>query len=378
MRKFSTRSIHEGEKYVMDSITTPIFQTSNFLMSGDKYRAKSRSVYSYSRLSNPTIRTVEEKLASLCGGVDGVLFSSGMGAISAVLLTFLQTGDRIIFVETLYGGTVKLAKDVLSRLGIVCEFVSTEHLDKANIERAKILYVEALTNPLLKLTDVEALAEKAHSNGSLLVVDNTFLSPYNFRPLEWGADIEIHSASKYIGGHSDIIAGFVTSKDKNLVENIWEMMYTLGFNTSPFNASLLCRSIKTLSLRVRIHNENAKSLAEFLRNHRKVRSVSYPSLNDNIPECYSKCPGYGGVVYIDLGNMKDAILFAENLRVFKEATSLAGVESLVTIPVLTSHSILSDEELLKMGISKGGVRLSAGLEDVDDLLSDVDQALAKI
>ncbi|MFN4189909.1 MAG: trans-sulfuration enzyme family protein [Pseudothermotoga sp.] len=378
MKGFSTRSIHIGEIHQLDSITTPIFQTANFLMNSSKYKVDSRDNYIYSRISNPTVRAVEQKLANLCGAKEGVLFSSGMGAITCSLLSVLSENDRAIFLTELYGGTHSLIEKVLPTLGIQCDFFSVDEISKLSLNGAKVVYVESLTNPLLKLTDVQHLARIAHENGALLFVDNTFLSPYNFRSLEFGADLEIHSVTKYINGHSDVILGFVTSKDENLINKIWQKMYTLGFNPNPSEAYLVARSVKTLALRMEKHNHNAKQVAQFLSNHDKVVGVRYPSLYKQIPRCYEGCPGFGAVVYCDFLTQENALRFVENLKIFKQATSLAGVESLVTIPSLTSHASLNDEQLKKAQISKGGVRISVGIEDLDDLIEDLKQALYKI
>ncbi len=378
MKGFSTRSIHVGEIHQLDSITTPIFQTANFLMNPSKYKVDSRDNYIYSRISNPTVRALEQKLSNLCGAKEGILFSSGMGAITCSLLSVLSQKDRAIFLTELYGGTYSLVQKILPQLGIQCEFFSVDDISNISINGAKVVYVESLTNPLLKLTDVEFLAKIAHKNGALLFVDNTFLSPYNFRSLEFGADLEIHSATKYINGHSDVIMGFVASKNEDLINKIWQKMYTLGFNPDPFQAYLVSRSVKTLALRMERHNYNARQVAQFLSNHEKIVEVRYPTLYKDIPECYKSCPGFGAVVYCDLLTQKNALKFVENLKIFKQATSLAGVESLVTIPSLTSHASLNDEELKKAGISKGGVRISVGIEDLQDLIEDLKQALEKI
>ena len=378
MKGFSTRSIHIGELHQLDSVTTPIYQTANFLMSPSKYRVNYRDNYIYSRMSNPTVRAVEQKLANLCGAKEGILFSSGMGAITCSLLSVLSEKDKAIFLTELYGGTHSLIQKILPALGIKCDFFSVDDISTLSINDAKVIYVESLTNPLLKLTDVEYLSKIAHENGALLFVDNTFLSPYNFRPLEFGADLEIHSVTKYINGHSDVILGFVTSKREDLIDMIWQKMYTLGLNPNPFEAYLVGRSVKTLALRMEKHNHNAEQIAQFLSNHEKVTNVRYPTFYTRIPRCYENCPGFGAVVYCDLSTQERALHFVENLKIFKQATSLAGVESLVTIPSLTSHASLSDEELKRAQISKGGVRISVGIEDLEDLVEDLKQALEKI
>ncbi|HOJ88143.1 MAG TPA: aminotransferase class I/II-fold pyridoxal phosphate-dependent enzyme [Pseudothermotoga sp.] len=378
MKGFSTRSIHVGEIHQLDSVTTPIFQTANFLMNPSKYKVDERDNYIYSRISNPTVRAVEQKLANLCGAQDGVLFSSGMGAITCSLLSVLSENDKAVFLTELYGGTHSLIQKVLPKLGIQCEFFSIDDISVIPVNGAKVVYVESLTNPLLKLTDIELLSKIAHQNGALLFVDNTFMSPYNFRSLEFGADLEIHSVTKYINGHSDVILGFAASKDKDLISKIWQKMYTLGFNPDPFQAYLVGRSVKTLVLRMEKHNQNAKQIAQFLSNHEKVAQIRYPTLYTEIPECYENCPGFGAVVYCDLVTQENALKFVEGLKIFKQATSLAGVESLVTIPSLTSHASLTDEELKKANISKGGVRISVGIEDLQDLIDDIEQALSEI
>ncbi len=374
--RFTTKAIHAHElKDSFGAVSTPIYQTSNFFMDNDKYQSTDRECFKYTRVNNPSNRVVEKKLASLCEAEDGVFFSSGIAAICSTLLSFSEPGDNILFPEKMYGGTFHLIHNHLLPAGIEARFYRCDHLEEIGQimdERTRILYAEPVTNPTLELIDIERLSNiKKHA---LLVVDNTFLSPYNFHPLLWNADVEIHSVTKYISGHSDVIAGFACAREKEMIERIWKKSYTLGFTPSPFDAFLVGRGVKTLGLRMERHNENARLIAQYLERVSKEDPslhVRYPALYEKIPECLQSIPGYGGVVYLDLHSLDRAKSFVRGMSLFLEATSLAGIESLVTIPCLTSHSSLSEEELCRSGVSKGGIRLSVGIEDVDDLIEDI-------
>lgn len=377
----NTKAIHSGEcdYNVLDSVTFPIFQTSNFRMREEKYSAlHDRDVFFYTRVGNPTTRVAEKKIADICKGVDSALFSSGMAAISAVFNVLLDHGDEVIMLKEMYGGTYKFMKNKFNKLGVKPILISANELHRIENHvnsRTKMIYVETLTNPLIKLIDIETLSKVAKENNLLLVVDNTFMSPYNFRPLEFGADVVVHSTTKYIGGHSDVIGGVVIAKDKKIMDAIFNERSVVGSNPSPFDSFLIIRSLKTIGLRVERHNYNAAKLAKYLTSNPKIKKVNYPTLYENIPSCFKDCPGFGGVIYIELESYEKAIDFMKRLKIFTEAPSLAGVESLITSPILTTHAGLTDEELEEAGISKGSLRISIGIEDIEDLIEDIEQAL---
>lgn len=381
---FNTKAVQSGERdyNLLDTVVFPIFQASTFRMNDEKYSdLNGRETFFYTRINNPTTRVAEKKIADLCSGSDAVMFSSGMAAISAVFNTLLEKEDEVIMLKEMYGGTYKLIKNKFAKLSVNFALISVDdivNLEDYITEKTKMIYVETLTNPLIKLVDIQKVAEVARKNGIISVVDNTFMSPYNFRPLEFGIDVVIHSTTKYIGGHSDLVGGVVISRNLEIIQKLIEERSTVGSNPSPFDSFLTIRSLKTLGLRVERHNQNAKILAEFLNNHPKVKKVNYPQLYERIPDCFKNCPGFGGVMYIELESFEKAVEFMRNLKIIIEATSLAGVESLITSPILTTHAGLSDEELERAGISKGSLRISVGIENIEDLIEDVEQSLAKI
>ena len=388
--RFSTKCIHSGEYIDKETgaVNTPIFQSSTFVLSDEDYKkildGKAREAWIYSRYGNPTRRAVEEKIRELCNGEDAILFSSGMAAISTTLLTFLKEGDEIITTLDLYGGTQSFIKNELPKFGIVVKYVDQtkpEEIKKVATDKTKLLYFETLSNPLLKILDVDEVVKIAKDIGVPVVVDNTFLTPYNLTPLDRGVDIEIHSVTKYLNGHSDVVGGVVVGS-KNYMDMIWERMIRYGGSMDPASSFLLERGLKTLSLRMERHNVNALRIATFLSTHEKVRNVIYPTL-DNYPQVLSSIKyltkGAGGMVSFEVkGNDEDGLKFMRNLKIIKEATSLGGVESLVSMPFNTSHASLTEEEREKIGIGPGFIRLSVGIEDVDDLMWDIDQALKNI
>jgi len=287
---------------------------------------------------------------------------------------------NLVISRNIYGGTQSLISD-LPGMGI--EIRRFDHSQMKDLEdlidnKTGIVYVESMSNPDLMLSDIEGIARITSEKEAVLVVDNTFLSPYNFRPLEYGADIDVQSLSKYVNGHSDVIAGFAAFKDCELEKRVRKAMIKLGTNGAPFDAFLVGRGVKTLGPRMELHNRNAREVAVFLSNNPKVLRVSYPSLKTSLPACFSECRGFGGVVYLELESLSAAKSFIRRSKLFLEATSLAGVESLATIPVLTSHASLSAEQLRDAGLLEGGVRLSVGIEDLEDLLSDLDFAMKGI
>ncbi len=376
MKGFNTRSIHEGEEEkVKDAVTMPIFQTSNFLADDSKY-ASERSETFYTRVGNPTIGVLERKLASLFAGTGGVFFSSGMGAITTVFHSFLKHGDNIVVSKNVYGGTQSLLRELPDEGVEVRRFDQSDYGSITGLidGRTRIVYVESMVNPNLILTDIEAVKAGISSSDALLVVDNTFLSPYNFRPLEFGADVDIQSLTKYINGHSDVVAGFAGFKNPETESKVRRKMVQFGTNGAPFDAFLVNRGVKTLGPRMEIHNRNALAIANYLKDRPEVLRVSYPGPG-RVPDCYGNCPGFGGVVYFEMRDRETAKRFMRSCSIFQEATSLAGVESLVTVPSLTSHASFKESELAEAGISPGGIRLSAGIEDIQDLIEDIKWAI---
>ncbi len=380
MRGFNTRAVHIGEETkIFDAVSTPIFQTSNFVVDDEKYASENSETF-YTRVGNPSIGVVERKLSNLFGGTGGIFFSSGMGAITTVFLSFLRSGMNLVISRNIYGGTQSLLAD-LSDMGVeIRRFDQSrlEALESLVDDNTGIVYVESMTNPNLILSDIQRISHMISKRRALLVVDNTFLSPYNFRPLEYGADVDVQSLSKYVNGHSDVIAGFAAFRDRELETRARQKMIKLGTNGAPFEAFLVSRGVKTLGLRMELHNINAKEIALFLSKSPKVRLVSHPSLRSSVPNCFANCRGFGGVVYLEVKDLETAKEFIRKSELFLEATSLAGVESLATIPILTSHSSFTSEQLREVGLSEGGVRLSVGIENIEDLLADLDGVLKEI
>jgi cystathionine beta-lyase/cystathionine gamma-synthase len=345
----------------------------------EKYASENSETF-YTRVGNPSIGVVERKLSNLFGGTGGIFFSSGMGAITTVFLSFLRSGMNLVISRNIYGGTQSLLAD-LSDMGVeIRRFDQSrlEALESLVDDNTGIVYVESMTNPNLILSDIQRISHMISKRRALLVVDNTFLSPYNFRPLEYGADVDVQSLSKYVNGHSDVIAGFAAFRDRELETRARQKMIKLGTNGAPFEAFLVSRGVKTLGLRMELHNNNAKEIALFLTKSPKVRLVSHPSLRSSVPNCFANCRGFGGVVYLEVKDLETAKEFIRKSKLFLEATSLAGVESLATIPILTSHSSFTSEQLREVGLSEGGVRLSVGIENIEDLLADLDGVLKEI
>ncbi|EYB67063.1 methionine gamma-lyase [Deinococcus phoenicis] len=384
---FRTRAVHAG--HGLDPVTgahaVPIYATSTFgygnAERGARLFAGEESGYFYSRLSNPTVRAFEEKVASLEGAGDAVAFGSGMGAASAVALTFLKTGDEVAFVGPLYGGTEGLLRDILGRFGVtVHEARDVEDLRAVVSERTRLVWLETPTNPTLKVVDLQAASEVAHAVGALVVVDNTFATPYLTRPLDLGADLVMHSATKYLSGHGDVIAGVVAASAELVAELRLHGLRHVGSVLGPFEAYLLLRGLKTLPLRMEAHCANAQALAEALRGHPALKALHYPGLPDHPGHevAQRQMRGYGGLVSLDLGSQEAAFAFLDHLQLFTQAVSLGDVESLSSHPASTTHQLLGEETLERQGVTPGLVRLSVGVEDQEDLIRDVLGALEKV
>ncbi len=387
-RKDATRCVHAGEdRHGKNApLTTEITQASVFALKDTeqlkKYAAGDRSMYLYGRYGLPTVRAAEEKIAALEDGEDCVLTSSGMAAIHATVLATCKSGDEIVSMLDIYGGTGNLFNTVLPRCGIETKFVpfgDLERIERHFTRKTKMLFLETPTNPTLRCVSIERLTREAKRRGIVTVVDNTFATPILQKPLRLGADIVVHSATKYLGGHSDLTAGCVVGS-KRLMDAVRPVMITTGCNSDAFIAYLLLRGLKTLQIRVEKACTNAFAVAEFLREHSKVERVFYPGLEDSEAHkiALSQMKDFGMMVSFDIkGGGRAAERFIDSLRLWTLATSLGGVESTVSYPVLSSHNTLSARELKLLGVSAATVRLSVGIEDAEDLIEDLGQALAR-
>jgi cystathionine gamma-lyase len=377
---FSTRAIHAGQKPdpATGAVVVPIYQTSTFAQEAvGKHRG-----YEYARTANPTRSALEQCIAALEGGAHGLAFASGMAAEAAVM-QLLKPGDHTVAVDDLYGGTYRLFRRVLEPMGLSFSFVDGSDLtavERSLTERTRMVWVESPTNPLLKLIDIAGVSKLAHARQALLVVDNTFMSPYFQRPLSLGADITVHSATKYLGGHSDVIGGALVVNREDLFEQLAFLQNAVGGVPGPIDAWLVLRGLKTLAIRMREHEANARQVAEFLRGHRKVARVLYPGLADHPQRDLARrqMSGFGGMISFEVkGGLEPARRVVERTQLFTLAESLGGVESLIELPALMTHASIPAETRRAHGVADGLVRLSVGIEDAPDLISDLDQALAE-
>ena len=367
------------------SLTTPIFETSTYVF--EKAAEVPRAVfegqgYVYSRWDNPTVVSLERKLAALEMAGDAAAFSSGMAAISTSVFSFLRKGDHVLGIRDLYGGTYSVLHELLPGIGIETDLVETtdfEEMKRGVMKNTKIIYVESPTNPTLKLVDIKRSAKLAHESGAMLFVDNTFASPINQNPLELGADVVMHSATKYLNGHADLVAG-IAAAGKDRIHRIKMMRRDFGGVLDALPAWLVLRGMKTMALRLRQQNTNAMALARFLEGHKRVSRVNYPGLESHPQHSLAKkqMRGFGGMLSFEIkGVMKDAMKFTESLKVASLAASLGGVETLVSQPANMTHTQMSAKERAKTGIPDSLVRVSVGIEDVEDLIRDFEQALAR-
>lgn len=378
--KFNTKTIHGGQHPdpATGAVMPPVYQTSTFAQKSPGVHGG----YEYSRAANPTRTALENALASIENGTRGLAFSSGLAATDCVL-KLLKPNDEVIAMDDLYGGTYRMFSKIYQDFGIKFHFVDMNDLDKFQSlinENTKLVWVETPTNPLMKLADIEAIAKITKEKNLLFAVDNTFATPYLQRPLDMGADIVMHSATKYLGGHSDVIAGALIVKDEQLGEKLHFAQFATGGTLGPQDSYLVLRGIKTLHLRMQRHCENGEKVANFLSNHPKVKAVYYPGLENNPFYHVAKKQmqgGFGGMVSFtfESGKKEDAIKFLESVRVFTLAESLGGVESLANHPALMTHASIPEEKRKEIGITDDLVRLSVGVEDADDLLEDLRQAL---
>jgi len=379
--KFNTKVIHGGQHHdpSTGAVMPPVYQTSTFVQISP---GKPLADYEYSRASNPTRTALEEALASIENGTRGLAFSSGLAATDCVLRSF-KAGDEIIAMDDLYGGTYRMFARVYKDSGIKFHFVDMTNIEKLKSlinENTKLIWVETPTNPLMKLADIQEIAKITKEKNILLAVDNTFATPYLQKPLDLGADIVMHSATKYLGGHSDVIAGALIVKDKALGEQLHFQQFATGGTLGPMDSFLVLRGIKTLALRVQRHCENGEKVVEYLSNHPKIKTVYYPGLESHpFHEIAKKqMKAFGGMVSFDFksGKKEDSITFLEKLKVFTLAESLGGVESLANHPALMTHASIPADKRAEVGITDDLVRLSVGIEDAEDLIADLEQALS--
>ncbi|WP_342389147.1 bifunctional cystathionine gamma-lyase/homocysteine desulfhydrase [Salinicoccus bachuensis] len=378
--KAKTAFIHGGisRDEATGAVSVPIYQTSTYKQ--DKVGVDKG--FEYSRSGNPTRLAVEELIKDIEGGVKGFAFASGSAGTHTIFSLFSQ-GDHIIVGDDVYGGTYRLINSVLKRLGLTFTVVDTSNPDEigpAIIPETKAIFLESPTNPLLKITDIGAVAEFAREHSLLTIVDNTFATPYHQRPLELGADIVLHSASKYLGGHSDLVAGLVTTNDLEIAEQIGYLQNAIGGILGPQDSWILQRGIKTLGIRMDAHEENAHAVVDYLVNHDAVDKVYYPGLQSHPGHEVAKrqAGGFGGMVAFELKDGLSATAFVEKLGLITLAESLGAVESLVEIPAVMTHGSIPKADREKAGIKDELVRLSVGLEDAEDLIDDLEQALAHV
>ena len=377
--KFNTKVIHGNQHHeeVTGAVMPPVFQTSTYAQTSP---GKPVGDYEYSRAANPTRQALEDALASIENGARGLAFASGLAATDCLLRMF-KAGDEVIAMDDLYGGTYRLFTRLYKESGIIFHFVDMNDFDKFQSlinENTKLVWVETPTNPLMKLADIQEIAKITKAKNILFAVDNTFATPYLQKPLDLGADIVMHSATKYLGGHSDVIAGALIIKDKALGDELHFKQFATGATLGPMDSFLVLRGIKTLHLRVQRHCENGEKVAAFLSNHPEVEKVYYPGLPSHpFHEIAKKqMSGFGGMVSFTFksGKKEDAIAFLEKLKVFTLAESLGGVESLANHPALMTHASIPEDKRKEIGITDDLVRLSTGVEDIDDLLADLEQA----
>jgi cystathionine beta-lyase/cystathionine gamma-synthase len=379
---FGTLAVHAGQEAdpATGAIMTPIYQTSTYVMDAVD---KPRQGNVYARVSNPTRSALEANLAALENGAHGAAFASGLAATEAILKEAVSAGDHVVCGENVYGGTDRMFRTVWERFGIDFSFVDTANLDElreAVTPSTRLVHIETPTNPLMRLADIAACAEIAHEAGALLSVDNTFATPYLQRPLDLGADIVMHSTTKYLNGHSDVIGGACVVNDDGLIEKLRYQQKATGGVPGPMDCWLVLRGTKTLHLRMATHCASAIRVAEYLEGHPAVQQVFYPGLPSHPQHELARrqMSGFGGMISIEMGSAERAERFVTRTRLFSLAESLGGVESLVSVPVAMTHASVPEERRLKIGLTPGLVRLSVGVESVDDLLADLDQALSDL
>ncbi len=387
--KFDSKLIHGGGyKNKLGAVNVPIYQSSTFeFETADEgarcFNGESEG-YIYTRLGNPTIKVLERTVADLEKGFGAIATSSGMGAVSTVYMALLSKGDHIVSSDAVYGPSRGLMEDHFSRFGVESTYVDTsdiESIKKAIKKNTKILYIEKPSNPTISITDLKACSELAKQHGLLLVVDNTFSSPYLQRPIEFGADVVFHSVTKFINGHADVVGGIIIAKTEALYKKLRSMMIAMGCNMDPHQAYLVIRGLKTLSIRVERAQQNAEKIAHYLEKHPKIEWIKYPGLKSHPQHELAKkqMDGFGAMISFGVkGGLNAGKILMDNVQVAILAVSLGGVETLIEHPASMTHSKVSAEEKKKAGISDELVRYAVGIEHVDDLIADLEQALAKV
>jgi cystathionine gamma-synthase/cystathionine gamma-lyase len=379
--KFSTKAIHVGQEpdSATGAVAVPIYQTSTYAQE----EVGKHKGYEYARTQNPTRSALEACLASLENGKYGLCFASGLAATNTVM-NLLSQGDHVVVGDDVYGGTYRIFDKVFKRYGISFTFIDAR--DTANFEKAirpetKLLWIETPTNPMLQLADIKALSEIAHKKNIKMVVDNTFASPYLQRPLDLGADIVVHSTTKYIGGHSDVVGGTVITSNEEVYETLKFHQNAVGAVPGPMDCWLVLKGVKTLAIRMREHCKNARKIADFLEKHPAVEKIYYPGLATHPQHELAKkqMDDFGGMVSLVVrGGFENAKLVLKSTKLFTLAESLGGVESLISHPASMTHGSIPKEQREARGVVDGLIRLSCGIEDVDDLIADLEQALAKV
>jgi cystathionine beta-lyase/cystathionine gamma-synthase len=380
MKGFSTRAIHIGQEAdpLTGSVSVPIHATSTYLQ---EELGKNKG-YEYARVSNPTRTRLEENLAALEGGLASRVFASGMAAINA-LCTMFKSGDHVVCGHNLYGGVPRLFNQILTNYGMEFTYVDTSEVDavkRAIRKSTRMVYVETPTNPLMALSDIRAIADVCHKKKVELVVDNTFMSPYFQQPLALGADLVVHSTTKFLNGHSDGLGGVIVCTRPEQAEQFGFIQKAAGAILSPFECWLVLRGVKTLAVRMEQHDKNGRAVADFLAKHKKVRAVYYPGLptHPQYKLAQRQMSGFGSMITFETGSLANAKKLLKKVRVCALAESLGGVETLISHPATMTHAALGEKGRKDIGITDGMVRISVGIENVEDILSDLDDALAGI
>jgi cystathionine gamma-lyase/cystathionine beta-lyase/cystathionine gamma-lyase/homocysteine desulfhydrase len=375
---FKTDAIHAGQEPdpTTGAVTIPIYQTSTYVQEGlGRHKG-----FEYARTQNPTRMALEKNMAVLEHGVAGYAFASGMAATTSITHLLLKQGDHAICGENVYGGTFRLFDKIVKHYGVEFTYVNTSKLDEvepAIRPNTKMVFIETPTNPLMAITDIRGICDIAHRRNCRVVVDNTFMSPYFQRPLELGADIVVHSTTKYLNGHSDSVGGVVVLKRKEDAERLQFIQNAAGAILSPFDSWLVLRGIKTLPVRMEAHNANGMAVAKYLAERKEVQKIYYPGLPNHPGHELAKkqMTGFGGMIAFDLGSRERAKKVLETVRLCSLGESLGGVETLISHPATMTHASVPPEERARLGITDGLVRISVGIEDVEDLVADLDQAL---
>jgi cystathionine beta-lyase/cystathionine gamma-synthase len=378
---FSTACIHTGQAPdpSTGAIVVPIFATSTYV----QQEVGKNKGYEYARVSNPTRTQLEINLAALESANSAHVFASGMAAVTAVTQCFLKQGDHLICGHNVYGGVPRFFNQVMTNYGVEFSYVDTSDLDalkKAMRRNTRIVWIETPTNPLMVLTDIREISRIAHAGGAEVVVDNTFMSPYFQRPIEFGADMVVHSTTKFLNGHSDGLGGMIAATKPVHAEKLAFIQKSSGAILSPFECWLVLRGVKSLAVRMEKHDENGRAVAEFLRSHPKVKQVLYPGFSDHPQYALAKrqMTGFGSMITFETGSFRNAKKMLAKVRVCSLAESLGGVETLISHPATMTHAALGEKGRKEIGLTDGMVRISVGIEDVEDLLADLDQALAAI